>query len=96
MKPGNVRLITHAEGNGRLFADSQTPLQVRYALDTWQETIPTGSGTSAQMERRDGFLWSVPGGLEAAHGTLEVESGHKFRVSLFDVLPNRARFYCSQ
>ena len=93
MKLRKERLVEHSEGNGQLVSTGTDPVPVRYFLDTWAETIATGSGTQAEMRRLDGFLWwgevSVPTGATI----LETDNGQQVRITLSDFRSNRARFY---
>jgi len=86
------RMVAHLEGNGRLLVEGQIPLSVRYFLDTWCETIPTGSGISAEMQRSDGFVWWNSAVLPDSFGVLETEDGQQLRVNLFEFKANRAHF----
>jgi hypothetical protein len=94
MNRRNAQLVEHQEGDGRLLAEGRQPLPVRFVLDTWQETIATGSGTCSEIQRRDGFVWWKGEGLGNPAFTLETADGHRFRVALFDHRSNRAHFCC--
>jgi hypothetical protein len=89
----NERLLRHCEGRGRLRADGGTDLAVRYVLDTWCETIATGSGTSAEMLRSDGFIWWEGVAFPKPACTLETDQD-RYRVNLCERRAQRARFYC--
>jgi hypothetical protein len=80
---------------GKLYVDGDYVVLVRYVLDTWLQTIATGSGTLSEMRRADGFLWWEKSGSQPATGTLETDDGQKLKVSLFEIRANRASFYCA-
>ncbi len=92
MSQRRERMIAHQEGNGRLLSDGKTPLPVRYFLDTWCETIATGTAISAEMKRSDGFVWWNSAILPDPSGVLETEDGQQLRVNLFELKSNRAYF----
>lgn len=87
------KLLKHHEGEGQLSWHGGVPLTVRYVLDTWSETIATGSGTTAEMVRHDGFLWWAGEGSPACDCTLETDD-RKYLVTLNELRSQRARFYC--
>ena len=87
------KLVRHYEGDGQLCWQEGSPLAVRYVLDTWSEVIATGSGTTAELVRRDGFVWWESGGAPALQCTLETGDG-QFQVALNDLRSHRARFFC--
>jgi hypothetical protein len=88
------RLTEHHEGVGKLHVNGGPAVPVRYVLDTWLQSIATGSGTQGEMRRSDGFLWWEKSGLQPATATLETEDGRKLNVSLTDIRNNRAAFSC--
>ena len=88
------RLIAHHEGYGRLLSDRSGPLPVRYFLDTWRGTIAAGTRVSAEMQRRDGFIWWYSAALPGSSCLLETEDGNQIRVSLYELNANRAHFLC--
>jgi len=90
----NERLLAHCEGDGQLLGPGESSITVRYALDTWCETIATGSGTVAEMQRSDGFLWSEGSLGSPPICTLRTAEGQQYRVSLVEIRSQRARFYC--
>ena len=87
------KLVKHHEGEGQLSWQGGVPLAVRYILDTWSETIATGSGTTAEMVRHDGFLWWTGGGAPALNCLLETD-GTQYQITLNEFRSQRARFYC--
>jgi len=89
----NERMAEHREGVGKLLIDGAPPVPVRYVIDTWNEAIATGSGTQAQLTRRDGFVWWERVGPQPNSATLELEDGRRLLVSLTDVRSNRAAFH---
>lgn len=93
MSPRNEKLIAHCEGNGQLCANGEVPLAVRFILDTWCETIATGSGTCAEIQRSDGFLWWEGTSFPKPISTLETDQGRQYRVNLYEFRSQRARFY---
>ena len=87
------KLVRHHEGDGQLCWQGGTPLAVRYVLDTWSEIIATGSGTTAELVRHDGFLWWESATAPALNCMLETGDG-QFQVSLNELRSQRARFFC--
>ncbi|HEY1262115.1 MAG TPA: hypothetical protein VGF06_01255 [Terriglobales bacterium] len=94
MNRASQKLVEHGSGNGRLLADGEPEVPVQYVLDTWTENIPTGSGTWAEMQSRDGVIWWDGSNLPHKACTLETENGQALRVNLFELRSQRARFYC--
>jgi hypothetical protein len=88
------QLVEHHEGVGKLHKNGDQPIPVRYIVDTWNQSIATGSGTSSEVKRMDGVLWLEKVGPQPASGTLELEDGRRVGVTLFDVRSNRASFHC--
>ena len=80
------QLVEHHEGVGKLHKNGDQPVPVRYIVDTWNQSIATGSGTSSEVKRMDGVLWWEKVGPQPASGTLELEVGRMVGVTLFDVL----------
>ena len=76
-----------------MLSEGGDPLSVRFIVDTWSQMIATGSGTTAQMVRRDGFVWWTGENLPGPNCTLETGDG-QYRVSLNELRSQRARFYC--
>lgn len=87
------KLIKHQEGDGQLSWQGGAMFPVRYILDTWSETIATGSGTTAEMVRHDGFLWWDGGFTPGPKCLLETEN-QDFQITLNEFRSQRARFYC--
>lgn len=87
-------LVDHHEGVGKLHKDGDQPVPVRYIVDTWKQSIATGSGTSSELKRMDGVLWWEKVGPQPTSGILETESGEKLTINLYDIRANRASFYC--
>jgi hypothetical protein len=88
------QLVDHHEGVGKLHKDGDQPVPVRYIVDTWKQSIATGSGTSSELKRMDGVLWWEKVGPQPTSGILETESGEKLTINLYDIRANRASFYC--
>jgi hypothetical protein len=88
------QLVDHHEGVGKLHKNGDRPVPVRYIVDTWRQSIATGSGTSSEVKRMDGVLWWEKVGPQPMSGTLELEDGRTVGVILFDVRSNRASFHC--
>jgi hypothetical protein len=87
------RLIDHREGEGRLLAGDADGLEVHYVLDTWSESIATGSGTFSEIQRRDGFLWWSDPFSPQAICKLETGDGTRLRVNLSQLRSQRAHFH---
>jgi hypothetical protein len=87
------KLIKHHEGEGQLSWPGGDPLAVRYILDTWSEMIATGSGTTAEMVRHDGFLWWAGRCAPAVNCILDTRDG-QYQLTLNEFRSQRARFYC--
>ena len=88
------QLVDHHEGVGKLHTNGDRQVPVRYIVDTWKQSIATGSGTSSELMRMDGVLWWEKVGPQPTSGTLELEDGRRVEVALFDVRSNRASFHC--
>ena len=88
------QLLDHHEGVGKLHKNGERSVPVRYIVDTWRQSIATGSGTSSEVKRMDGVLWWEEVGPQPIRDTLELEDGRTVGVTLFDVRSNRASFHC--
>lgn len=87
-------LADHREGVGKLYKKDDQVIPVRYVMDTWRQSIATGSGTSSHVHSIDGVLWWEQVELQPVTCVLEIEDGRRFNVTLFGIRSNRASFYC--
>ncbi|HUR37738.1 MAG TPA: hypothetical protein VM009_07965 [Terriglobales bacterium] len=87
------KLLEHLEGDGQVGPDADHLVSVRYCVDTWQESIPLGSGVSGGVRRMDGFVWALEGNFpEGRTQFLHLADGRKLEVRLDSARSGRAMF----
>jgi hypothetical protein len=87
------KLLEHLEGDGQIGPDAEHLLPVRYCVDTWQESIPLGSGVSGGVRRMDGFVWALDGNFpEGRTLILHLNDGRQLEVRLDSARSGRAMF----